>query len=84
MNASEVAIVSQGEEKEREDMHASSSYRMQRPLSHGLRYLPYPQTLNPALGPRNLLVRERRSGVVQYGGRQMMHGWRSMNEENEI
>jgi hypothetical protein len=82
MSASEVVIVSQGEEKEREDTHASSSYRM-RP-SHGLRYLKYPQTLNPALGPQNLLVREKRNGVVQYGGRQMMHGWRSMNEENEI
>jgi hypothetical protein len=79
MSASEVAIVSQGEEKERADMHASLSYRMR--LSHGLRYLRYPQTLNPALGPQN--VRERRNGVVQYGGRQMTHGWWSMNEENE-
>jgi hypothetical protein len=82
MSASEVAIVSQGEEKEREDMPASSSYRM-RP-SHGLRYLRYPQTLNPALGPQNLLVREKRNGVVQYGERQMMPGWRNMNEENGI
>ena len=82
MSAGEVAIVSQGEEKEREDMDGSSSYRM-RP-SHGLHCLRYPQTLNPALGPQNLLVREKRNGVVQYGGRPMMHGWRSMKEENEI
>jgi hypothetical protein len=74
MSAGEVAILLQGEEKEREDMHASSSYRMPRPLSHGLRYLLYPQTLKPALGLRNPLVRESRNGVVQYGGGQIMHG----------
>jgi len=82
MSASEVAIVSQGGKKEREDMHASSSYRMR--LSHGLRYLRYPQTLNPALGPQSLLAQRRRNGEVRYGGRQMMRGWWSIDKENEI
>jgi hypothetical protein len=83
MSAGEVAIVSQGGKKEREDMHANSSYRMRR-LSHGPRYLRYPQTLNPALGPQNLLAQRRRNGEVRYGGRQMMRGWWSINKENEI
>jgi hypothetical protein len=81
-SASKVAIMLQEGGKERADMHKSSSYGMQGLLSQGLLFLQYPQMLWPV--PGHLLARETKNGEVQYGERQMMHGWTSMNDDNEI